>query len=321
VAQLSPAKPRSGWLGLHRRRSGRKAALGRRLLPRWYMAWPALLWWGFFFFVPIGWIAYYSLGIKPADLSAGAVSLEHLSAANYYAVVSEIFVRVFWVTVRTGGLGTLGCALIGFPVAYALANYVSSRWRSLLLFLLVLPYWTSFLLRTFAWRIILAPEGTLSSSLRSLQIIDHPLGLLDTNAAVQLGILYNYLPLMILPIFVALERIDPALKQASMDLGGGPATTFLSVTLPLAAPGLFGGLLLTFILATSDYVVPAILGGARGLMVGNLVATQVLASQNLPLGSAMAITLIGMLAMVVIAAAVTFAVFRAALRLWRGPSI
>jgi spermidine/putrescine transport system permease protein len=285
------------------------------------MAWPALLWWGFFFFVPIGWIGYYSLGIKPADLSAGAVSLEDLSTSNYSAVFSEIFLRVFWVTVRTGGLGTLACALVGFPVAYALATYVSPRWRSLLLILLVLPYWTSFLLRTFAWRIILAPEGTLSTALRSLQILDQPLGLLDTNAAVQLGIIYNYLPLMILPMFVALERIDPALKQASMDLGAGPASTFLSVTLPLAAPGILGGLLLTFILATSDYVVPAILGGARGLMVGNLVATQVLASQNLPLGAAMAITLIGMLALVVIAAALVLLALKAALRLWRGPSI
>ena len=282
MAQLSPAKAQASRWPFDRALAGRRSGLGRRLLPRWSMAWPALLWWGFFFFVPIGWIAYYSLGIKPADLSAGAVSLEDLSLANYSAGLSDIFVRVFWVTIRTGGLGTLACALVGFPVAYALANHVGPRWRSLLLFLLVLPYWTSFLLRTFAWRIILAPEGTLSTALRSLQILDQPLGFLDTNAAVQLGIIYNYLPLMILPMYVALERIDPALRQASMDLGAGPARTFFSVTLPLASPGIAGGLLLTFILATSDYVVPAILGGARGLMVGNLVATQVLASQNLP---------------------------------------
>ena len=291
------------------------------LLPRWAIAWPALLWWGFFFFAPIGWIAYYSLGIKPTDLSAGAVSLDDLSLANYRTAASEIFLRVFWITVRTGGLGTLACALVGFPVAYALANHVSPRWRTLLLFLLVLPYWTSFLLRTFAWRIILAPEGTLSATLRWLDILDRPLALLDTNAAVQLGIVYNYLPLMILPMFVALDRIDPALKQASMDLGAGPATTFFSVTLPLSMPGIVGGMLLTFILATSDYVVPAILGGARGLMVGNLVATQVLASQNLPLGAAMAIMLIGMLGLVVVVAGAGLMAMRALLRLWRGPAI
>jgi spermidine/putrescine transport system permease protein len=305
---------RQGRVGARRHRR-------RRLLPRWYMAWPALLWWAFFFVIPLAWIAYYSLGIKPADLAQGAVSLDNLSFANYLTATSEIFLKVFWITVRTGGLGTLACALVGFPVAYALANYVSPRWRAVLLFLLVLPYWTSFLLRTFAWRIVLAPEGTLSGALQALGLLQQPLGMLDTNAAVQLGIIYNYLPLMILPMFVALDRIDPALSKASMDLGAGPVATFFSVTVPLAAPGILGGLLLTFILATGDYVVPAILGGARGLMVGNLVATQILASQNLPLGSAMAIMLIGMLALVVVAAGATLMSIRAALRLLRGPAI
>jgi spermidine/putrescine transport system permease protein len=293
----------------------------RRLLPRWFMAWPALLWWAFFFVIPLVWIAYYSLGVKPADLSQGAVSLETLSFTNYVAATSEIFLKVFWITVRTGGLGTIACALVGFPVAYALANYVSPRWRAILLFLLVLPYWTSFLLRTFAWRIVLAPEGTLSGALQALGFLDRPLGILDTNAAVQLGIIYNYLPLMILPMFVALDRIDPALPKASMDLGAGPVATFFSVTVPLAMPGILGGLLMTFILATGDYVVPAILGGARGLMVGNLVATQILASQNLPLGAAMAIMLIAMLALMVAATGAAMMGVRGALRMLRGPAI
>jgi spermidine/putrescine transport system permease protein len=148
-----------------------------------------------------------------------------------------------------------------------------------------------------------------------------PIGLLDTDAAVQLGIVYNYLPLMVLPIFVALDRIDPALRQASMDLGAGPIRTLLSVTVPLAAPGIAGGVLLTFILAAGDYVVPAILGGAKGLMVGNLVATQILASQNLPMGAAMAIMLIGMLAVVVVTAQTLFLLTRRFLLIARGPAI
>lgn len=300
---------------------GTARARRHRLLPRWYPAWPALAWWGIFFVVPLGWIAYYSLGVKPADLSAGAVALDDLSFDNYVAATSAIFLKLFWITVRTGGIGTLACALVGFPVAYALASYVPARWRALLLFLLVLPYWTSFLLRTFAWRIILAPEGAFSTALQALGILQQPLGMLDTHAAVQLGIIYNYLPLMILPMYVALERIDPALRQASMDLGAGPLTTFFSVTIPLAAPGILGGLLLTFILATSDYVVPAILGGARGLMVGNLVATQILASQNLPLGAAMAIILIAMLAAIVAMVGAALLALRGGLRLLRGPAI
>jgi spermidine/putrescine transport system permease protein len=293
----------------------------RRLMPRWAMAGPSLLWWSFFFVVPLGWIAVYSLGTKPATPGAGPVSLEVLSLDNYAAAGSGVFLVVFWITMRTAVLGTIACALVGFPVAYALANLVPPRWRSVLLFLLVLPYWTSFLLRTFAWRIVLAPEGALSGALQSLGIIDGRLAILDSNAAVQLGIVYNYLPLMILPMYVALERIDPALIRASMDLGAGPVRSFLSVTVPLAAPGIFGGLLLTFILAAGDYVVPAILGGAKGLMVGNLVATQILSAQNLPLGAGMAILLIFMLAMVVAAGAVILLGARGVARLARGPAI
>jgi spermidine/putrescine transport system permease protein len=194
----------------------------------------------FFFVVPGAWIAFYSLGTKPPP-GSGAVSMETLSVANYVAVTSELFLRIFWITIRTAGIGTVACLLVGFPVAYAIAYHVRPQWRIGLLFLLVLPYWTSFLLRTFAWRIILAPEGWLSQTLRYFGILDMPIGLLDTNAAVQLGIVYNYLPLMILPIFVALDRIDPALRHASMDLGAGPLRTLFSVTVPLAAPGIAGG--------------------------------------------------------------------------------
>jgi spermidine/putrescine transport system permease protein len=293
----------------------------RRVMPRWAMAGPALLWWAFFFVVPLGWIILSSLGSKPATPGAGAVSLETLSLANYAEAGSGVFLVVFGITMRTAVLGTLACLLVGFPVAYALATCVPQRWRSVLLFLLVLPYWTSFLLRTFAWRIVLAPEGVLSGALQSLGLIDGRLALLDSNAAVQLGIVYNYLPLMILPIYVALERIDPALIRASMDLGAGPLRSFLSVTLPLAAPGIIGGVLLTFILAAGDYVVPAILGGAKGLMVGNLVATQILSAQNLPLGAGMAILLIGMLAAVVAFGAALLLGGRAVLRLARGPAM
>jgi spermidine/putrescine transport system permease protein len=283
------------------------------------MAWPALAWWIVFFVIPLAWIVIYSFGSKPdASLAAGPVTLERLSLDNYAAAMSEVFFRVFRITMRTAGIGTLLCAAIGFPVAYALAIHVSERWRSLLVFLLILPYWTSFLLRTFAWRIVLAPEGTLSQTLRDLGLLTRPLLILDTNAAVQLGIVYNYLPVMILPMYVALSRIDSALLRASMDLGAGPARTFVNVTLPLAMPGILGGLLLTFILAAGDYVVPTILGGTKGLMVGNLVATQILSAQNLPLGAAMAVLLICMLALVVAAAALCLWILASLLKYARG---
>lgn len=293
----------------------------RSYLPRWFMAWPALAWWTFFFVVPMLWILVYSLGSRPAADVAGPVSLETLSFQNYGEALTGVFFNVFAITMRTAGLGTILAALIGFPVAYALAMHVPARWRSILVFLLILPYWTSFLLRTFAWRIILAPQGTLSDILQTIGITDGRLLILDTNAAVQLGIVYNYLPVMILPIYVALERIDRSMLRASMDLGAGPVRTFFQVTLPLAAPGLFGGLLLTFILAAGDYVVPTILGGTKGLMVGNLVATQILASQNLPLGAAMAVVLIGLLALIVLCAALLLWAASRFLRVMRGAPI
>ena len=285
------------------------------------MATPTLLWWGFFFFIPLAWMAYYSFGIKPAEIGAGPVDLTDLSLANYTTATSDIFISVFWITMRTAGLGTIACALIGFPVAYALARHVPARWKSVLLFILILPYWINFLLRTFAWRIILAPEGALSHALQNIGILSGPLSVLDSNAAVQLGIIYNYLPLMILPMFVALDRIDPALVQGSMDLGATPLRSFFSITLPLAAPGILGGLVLTFVLASGDYVVPAILGGAKGLMIGNLVAIQILSAQNLPLGSAMAVLLIIFLVAIILGAGLLLLATRRLLKALRGPAI
>lgn len=293
----------------------------RPLLPRWTMAWPALAWWIVFFVIPLAWIVVYSFGAKPEAGVAGPVSLDRLSFDNYAAAMSDIFFRVFRITMRTAGLGTILCLLIGFPAAYALAMHVPARWRTLLVFLLILPYWTSFLLRTFAWRIVLAPEGTLSQTLKGLGVITRPLLVLDTNAAVQLGIVYNYLPVMILPIYVALERIDRDLIRASMDLGAGPVRTFARVTLPLAMPGILGGLLLTFILAAGDYVVPTILGGTKGLMAGNLVATQILSAQNLPLGAAMAVLLIGLLALVVSVVGAALWMIRVLLNYMRGQPV
>lgn len=293
----------------------------RSLVPRWIMAWPALAWWTFFFIIPLVWIIIYSFGAKPTGAIAAPVVLDTLSLDNYAQAMSEIFFRVFRITIRTAGLGTILCALLGFPAAYALAFHIPARWRSLFVFLLILPYWTSFLLRTFAWRIILTPNGTLAHMLQFSGLTDGPLLILDTNAAVQLGIIYNYLPVMILPVYVALEKIDSSLLKASMDLGAGPVRTFFEVTLPLAAPGLLGGLLLTFILAAGDYVVPTILGGTKGLMVGNLVATQILASQNLPLGAAMAVLLIVLLALIVIAAGLILWSVRATISHLRGPAL
>ena len=201
-------------------------------------------------------------------------------------------------------LGTLLCLLIAFPFSYWLATKVAPKWRGLLLALVIVPFWTSFLVRTLAWRIVLAQDGFLSNLLVDVGIRDNQLSLLDTRTAVQIGVVYNYLPLMIFPLFVALDRLDPALREASKDLGAGRLKTFTQVTVPLAMPGLVAGLLLVFIPLAGDYITASVLGGAAGNMAGALVATQFLQNQNWALGSAMAIVLIGTILVALLVAAV-----------------
>ena len=270
-----------------------------RAILRPWQAWPVAAWWVAFFIIPLAWIVLASFGSRPEVGQGGVVALTDPSLANYATAASDIFFNVFVGTIRTAGLGALLCLLVGFPVAYAIAVHVPSAWRGFTLFLLILPFWTSFLLRTFAWRIILAPEGSLSQAMQAVGVITGPLLILDTTGAVQIGIVYNYLPIMILPIYVALERIDRTLVAASMDLGAPPLATLANITLPLAMPGILGGLLMTFILAAGDYVVPTILGGTKGLMAGNLIATQILSAQNIPVGSAMASLLVLFICLVI----------------------
>lgn len=256
---------------------------------------PAIVWMAAFFLAPLAIVLVYSFGYKPAlDAGAGPIALDRLSFANYTDALSGAYGSVFRATLETALLATVLCLLVAFPVALVLVR-LPPRWRSVGLALVIIPFWTSFLLRAFAWRILLSGNGPLSEALLALGALDDPLRVLDTRGAVQLGAVYNYLPLMIFPIFVALERIDPALGDASADLGAPAWRTFVEVTVPLAAPGIAGGLLLVFIPLAGEYVLPAVLGGARGLMAGSLVASQFLEAQNWALGAAQAVVMIGLI--------------------------
>jgi spermidine/putrescine transport system permease protein len=261
--------------------------------PRFTLAVPSIAWYLLYFLIPLGVIAVYSFGYKPAFGSAGAgtIGLDRLSLDRYREVLDPAFLATFRSTLVVALTGTL-LLVIAFPLAYALATRVPPRWRALLLGLVIVPFWTSFLLRTFAWRIILAPNGIVSDRLQRWGLLAAPIDVLDTRFAVQLGIVYNYLPLMVFPLFVALDRHDPALREASQDLGASRWTTFRAITLPLAMPGIAAGLLLVFIPLMGEYVTPAVLGGAKGLMAGSLVASQFLEAQNWALGSAMAVVLV-----------------------------
>jgi len=267
------------------------------------MAIPAWVWYVVFFVLPILVIVLYSFGYKPAlGTSQSSIGLDRLSFENYTNVFSPTFRLTFVATMRVAIIGTLLCLSVGFPLAYFLATKTSPRFRGILLGLVIIPFWTSFLLRTFAWRILLAANGFLSVWLQDIGLINGPFEILDTRGAVQLGVLYNYLPLMVFPLFVALDRLDPALREASKDLGANRLKTFFQITVPLAMPGIVSGLLLVFIPLAGEYVTPSVLGGAKGLMAGGLVASQFLEALNWALGSAMAVVLV----LLILAAVVVF---------------
>lgn len=260
------------------------------------MAVPAWIWYLLFFVLPLLVILVYSFGYKPpVGTSQSSIGLDRLSFDNYRNTLSPTFIVTFVATMRVAIVGTVLCLLIGFPIAYFIATRATPRYRGLLLGLVIVPFWTSFLLRTFAWRIMLAANGPVSTLLQDTGLMAGPLHFLDTRGAVQLGVVYNYLPLMIFPLFVALDRLDPALREASKDLGANRWKTFTQVTLPLAMPGIAAGLLLVFIPLAGEYVTPTVLGGAKGLMAGGLVASQFLEALNWALGSAMAVVLVLMI--------------------------
>jgi spermidine/putrescine transport system permease protein len=265
----------------------------RRRAPRFTLAIPAWLLFVLFFAIPVLLIVWYSFGYKPDIFNT--VATDRLSFERYTESFSDTFRSVFSGTLQISIVGTILCLLIGFPFAYWLAVKVPPRWRGLLLGLTIVPFWTNFLVRTIGWLILLQSQGPLSGIMQDLALIGGPLDVLDTREAVQLGVVYNYLPLMIFPLFVALDRLDPALREASKDLGANRWRTFRQVTLPLAMPGVVAGLLLVFIPLTGDYITAQVLGGAKGNMVGALVASQFHTAQNWALGSAMAVILILMI--------------------------
>ena len=261
--------------------------------PKYLLAIPAIIWYLVFFAAPIGFIVVYSFGTKDTSKLL-PVDLSNLSSTSYSSVFDETFFKVFRATLRISVIATAMCLLIGLPVAYFAAFKVAEKWKAIILAAVVVPSFTSFLIRTVAWRIPLAPNGVFSKWLVETGFIgSNGIQILETATAVQIAIVYNYLGFMILPLFVALDRIDVRMREASKDLGAGRIATFFGVTLPLAGPGIIAGVLLTFIPMCGDYVTATVLGGAKGNMIGSMIASQFSGAQNWPLGSAMAILMIG----------------------------
>lgn len=254
------------------------------------LAIPAWAWLLVFFVAPIFMVVVFSFGYKPSIFATHA--LDHLSFDRYLEALSPTFFSTFLNTLWIGILGTALCLVIGAPVAYWIAVKAPPSKRGLLLALVMVPFWTNFLVRTIGWQVILAPEGWLSQLLQGIGVIPGPLDLLYSRGAVLLGVVYNYLPLMILPLFVAFDRVSGPLREASKDLGANSVSTFLRVTVPLARPGIIAGVLLVYIPLMGDYITATVLGGAKGNMIGQVVASQFQTAQNWALGSAMAVLLI-----------------------------
>ncbi|MBV8536318.1 MAG: ABC transporter permease subunit [Alphaproteobacteria bacterium] len=220
--------------------------------------------------------------LDPANLTFDGYRL--LAGDDLYAIA-------FLNSVRIAATSTLVALLIGYPMAYAIARGPET-WRGALLLLVILPFWTSFLIRVYAWMVLLRPTGLINSALLALGVIREPLPLIANEFAVHLGIVYSYLPFMVLPLYAALERLDPSLLEAAFDLGCRPARAFWRITVPLSAPGIAAGCLLVFIPAVGEFVIPDLLGGPSTPMIGRVLWTEFFANRDWPTASAVAVTLL-----------------------------
>jgi putrescine transport system permease protein len=211
---------------------------------------------------------------------------------NYQVLLGEtLYLDTFLYSVKVAAVSTFWCLLIGYPMAYAIARSKPST-RNLLLMLIILPFWTSFLLRVYAWVGLLKTNGVINNTLLALGLIDQPLTLLYTDFAVYIGIVYSYLPFMILPLYSNLEKHDLTLLEAAADLGARPFKAFFKVTLPLSMPGVVAGCLLVFIPAVGEFVIPSLLGRTDQLMIGTVLSAQFFGARNWPVAGAVAIVLL-----------------------------
>ncbi|HET9394573.1 MAG TPA: ABC transporter permease subunit [Nitrospiraceae bacterium] len=215
-----------------------------------------------------------------------------LNFGNYLFLLRDaLYVQAFLSSLKVAAVSTVFCLLIGYPMAYGIARSDAS-WRNTLLLLIILPFWTSFLLRVYAWIGLLRNNGVINNVLMSLGIIDEPLVMLQTDFAMYVGIVYSYLPFMILPLYANLEKHDPTLLEAAVDLGCTPMQAFLRVTLPLSIPGVIAGSMLVFIPAVGEFVIPRLLGGTDSLMIGRVLWDEFFSNRDWPVASAVAIALL-----------------------------
>ena len=256
------------------------------------------LWLAVFFLLPLALVAGISLAesadsippFRPLFSRTSTGWESHLTLANYREI-AEGCLRVYANSLGNAALATVLCLLVGYPVAFAIARALGV-WRHLLLFLVILPFWTSFLIRVYAWIALLQPSGLINRLFLAMGLVDAPIPLLYNGFSVELGLVYSYLPFMILPLYGSLSRLDETLLEAAADLGAPPWRVFLGVILPLTLPGIAAGTLLVFIPAVGEFVIPDLLGGPDTLMIGKLLWQEFFDNADWPAASAVAVALV-----------------------------
>ncbi len=251
-----------------------------------------VLWLVLFVIVPTAILLVYSFCER--DEIGGVVFTFTLE--NYRRVFDPVYLWIFARSIGYAGLTTIICVIVGFPVAYFIARAPEAR-KNRLLLLVMVPFWTSFLIRTYAWITILKQEGLLNGLLQSLHLTSSPLSLLYTPTAVVIGLVYAYLPFMILPIYGSAEKLDNALIEAAYDLGAGPIRAFSTVIVPLTMPGIAAGTLLVFVPAIGMFAITDLMGGAKVPMIGNVIQNQFLQARDWPFGAALGVVFMLMFAL------------------------
>lgn len=244
---------------------------------------PGLGWLFLFFIVPLAIIFIVSLGTRDRF---GGVLLDHVSLDNYRTALAPEFLPTVWNSFRYAGLTAVFSIAIGYPVAYWISRHGGTH-KALLLILVMLPFWTSYLIRTYAWMIILRDNGVVNSLLQAVGLTNEPIILLNTDLSVVLGMTYGFLPFAILPLYVSIDRLDDALVAAARDLYASGRSAFLHVTLPLTMPGIIAAAMLTFIPAIGDFVTPDLLGGAQTTTIAKIVQVEFLSARDWPGGAAL----------------------------------
>ncbi|MEH6643281.1 ABC transporter permease subunit [Vreelandella glaciei] len=273
----------------------KRLKLGRRAV----IAFP-LVWLTLFFLLPFALVLKISLSEAAIAIPPYGPLLEYadqtlhvfLNLGNYLFLLSDsLYIAAYWGSVKTAFIATVACLLIGYPMAYAMAR-APARWQLLLLLLVMLPSWTSFLIRVYAWMGILSNSGLINNLLIGLGLIDSPLRMMNTQFAVTIGIVYAYLPFMVLPLYAHLTRMDNSLLEAAADLGSRKINTFIKVTLPLSMGGIVAGSMLVFIPAVGEFVIPELLGGPDTLMIGKVLWEEFFLNRDWPVASALAMVML-----------------------------